>query len=99
MMLRDLNDLDADGATKELLQCCGSKQGARRLADLRPFSFIDEVLRAAEDVGDELTEADWLDGFAAHPRIGEKTASAWAQAEQAAALNAAQSVQQELARA
>ena len=99
MMLRDLNDLDADGAKKELLQCCGSKKWARRLADLRPFSSIDEVLRAAEDVGDELTEEDWLEAFAAHPRIGEKGTSAWAQAEQAAALNAAASVQQELAQA
>jgi OHCU decarboxylase len=99
MTLHDLNDLDTEAAHSALLQCCGSQKWARRVSGLRPFATIDEVLRAAEDVGDELNEQDWLEAFAAHPRIGEKSASAWAQAEQAAALNADQSVQQALAAA
>ena len=99
MTLHDFNDLEPEAAKQALLLCCGSQKWARRVADMRPFATVHELARAAEDVGDELNEEDWLEAFAAHPRIGERSASAWAEAEQAAALNAEQSVQQELAAA
>jgi OHCU decarboxylase len=38
----------------------------------RPYLVVDEVLAAADAVFDGLTEPDWLEAFAGHPRIGER---------------------------
>jgi OHCU decarboxylase len=97
--LTELNDLPAPQARAALLQCCGARQWVQRMTALRPFATTDDLLRAADRTALELTREDWLEAFAAHPRIGQRSASAWSQAEQAAALNADHTVQQRLARA
>lgn len=56
---------------------------------LRPFEHSADVLAAADRVWPQLSEADWLEAFAAHPRIGEPSESAWSRREQAAAYTAA----------
>jgi 2-oxo-4-hydroxy-4-carboxy-5-ureidoimidazoline decarboxylase len=99
MTLAELNALPAPQAQAALRQCCGSQAWVQRMIALRPFATTDDVLRAAQETAAALTAADWLEAFAAHPRIGERSASAWSQAEQAAALNAEQSVQAQLAQA
>ena len=38
---------------------------------MRPFENMSELLRRAGTVWDVLGEADWLEAFAAHPRIGD----------------------------
>ena len=53
---------------------------------------------AADDVALDLRPRDWQEAFAAHPRIGERSTSAWSQAEQPAALDAGEEVQQKLDR-
>jgi OHCU decarboxylase len=95
--LAQLNELAPAQAQAALRQCCGSRKWVQRMTALRPFATTDDVLRAADRAAMDLTTADWLEAFAAHPRIGERSASAWSQAEQAAALQAAQSVQDRLA--
>ena len=42
---------------------------------LEPFANRDEMLRAAERVWWALSPADWLEAFAAHPRIGDAGAN------------------------
>lgn len=98
MTLAEFNDLRPADAQKSLLQCCGSKRWVKLMAAQRPFATVDDLLAAAEEVAGELRPEDWLEAFAAHPRIGERSTSAWSQQEQAAALAAGQEVQQELAR-
>lgn len=99
MTLAELNALRAPAAQTALLQCCGSRRWVQRMMALRPFASAVDLLAAAEQVGRQLTDADWLEAFAAHPRIGESSASAWSQVEQAAALRAAQDMRARLAAA
>jgi 2-oxo-4-hydroxy-4-carboxy-5-ureidoimidazoline decarboxylase len=70
MQLDDLNALDADAAARELLQCCGSSRWARQMAASRPFASAEELIASADRYWAALDRADWLEAFAAHPRIG-----------------------------
>jgi OHCU decarboxylase len=95
--LAELNGASAAEAQRAFLQCCGSRRWARLMEDARPFATVDDVLQHAEIVARELGTKDWLEAFAAHPRIGERSDSAWSQNEQAAALNARGDVKASLA--
>jgi OHCU decarboxylase len=61
-------------AEAQLLACCGSYTWASRLAALRPFPTLNELIEQGEAIWATLTETDWLEAFAHHPRIGEKKA-------------------------
>lgn len=77
-----------DDAIASLLACCGSRAWARQVAGLRDTA-LDHRDQAATimghpgvliDLGSRvwfgLPEADWLEAFACHPRIGEARAPA-----------------------
>ena len=57
----------------ELLRCCGSREWVQRMLALQPFPTAERVLEAADRVWWELSPRDWLEAFAAHPRIGESS--------------------------
>ena len=84
-----LNALPRDQAVAQLRVFCASSRWAQRMADLRPFEDGPALLRQAERAFWQLSEADWMEAFAAHPRIGERIsphdheAQAHSQAEQA----------------
>lgn len=61
-------------ATAALLGVCHSSRWAEALADQRPFGSWSRLLLAARDTWRGLDHADWLEAFAAHPRIGEDPA-------------------------
>jgi allantoicase len=67
-----LNALAPDDARIELLACCGSAAWAQRMVEARPFADLVALKHEASRASDSLTERDWLEAFAAHPRIGEK---------------------------
>ena len=56
----------------------------------RPYPDVDRLLDAAERAWSELKPADWLQAFAAHPRIGEQGghAPATSEREQSAVMDA-----------
>ena len=88
--LIEWNRMDAAEAEAKLLACCGSRPWAAELVEQRPFASADALMQAADDVWFGLDEADWLEAFACHPRIGERKAStteylASSESEQAAA--------------
>jgi OHCU decarboxylase len=85
-------------AEASMLACCGSKRWARRMARARPFPGGVELLAGADRIWRELSEDDWLEAFAAHPRIGAP-ASGQAAAEQAGARGASGETLAALARA
>jgi OHCU decarboxylase len=108
--LARLNSLSAAEAETELLKCCGSTVWARTLSARRPFGDAPELLAAADEVWWRLSERDWLEAFAAHPRIGGRGSSdaaraqhaqaeGWSEQEQAGARTAAQATLDELAAA
>jgi len=70
-----LNLLTDDEATKELLQCCGSKRWAAAVATARPYDTLEIVLATAHDIWWALDRSDWLEAFRSHPKIGEKKAA------------------------
>ncbi|HSN30459.1 MAG TPA: 2-oxo-4-hydroxy-4-carboxy-5-ureidoimidazoline decarboxylase, partial [Kofleriaceae bacterium] len=63
----------------------------------QPFEDRAAMLRIAERIWWSLGEADHREAFAAHPKIGEKSSSAWSQKEQAGAAGAEQATLAELA--
>ncbi len=78
-----LNDLPRDEAVAVLRACCGSTRWVEAMAARRPFEDVPAMIRAADRLWWSLSEDDWLEAFAAHPRIGERSASRWSSEEQA----------------
>jgi 2-oxo-4-hydroxy-4-carboxy-5-ureidoimidazoline decarboxylase len=71
MNLARINGWSVEEARVELLRSCGSRRWAEAMTGHRPFATEAAVLDAAEQVWWELERADWLEAFAAHPRIGD----------------------------
>lgn len=97
MRLADLNALDEETAVRELLRCCGSRRWARTMAAARPFESMSALEQAADACWQGLQAADTLEAFAAHPKIGERSASTWASGEQSGARTATDDVRERLA--
>jgi OHCU decarboxylase len=104
--LNQLNELSAHDAEAEFLKCCGSTRWARAMTGARPFETLDDVLTQADRVWRSLSEADWLEAFRAHPKIGEKKAATtqsaeaqkWSAQEQSGVAQASASTISELAK-
>ena len=72
---------------------------------MRPIANESALIEVADQQWATMTEADWLEAFEAHPRIGEREAVhadarslAWSQQEQASAETAQAQVLAELAK-
>jgi OHCU decarboxylase len=96
--------LPESAAASRLLVCCGSKAWAWKVARARPLRTPDELFAAAETAFDQLDRDDWLEVFAAHPRIGERAtgedqSSRWSEQEQAGTEGAPAEILDELAQA
>ncbi|HUK36647.1 MAG TPA: 2-oxo-4-hydroxy-4-carboxy-5-ureidoimidazoline decarboxylase [Vicinamibacterales bacterium] len=84
MTLGALNHLDGSLARAEFLRCCGSTRWATAMAHGRPFDSLESMRARGDAVWRALTKADWLEAFAAHPKIGEqRPVGAWSASEQA----------------
>ena len=77
-----INGLSADAAAAALTRCCASQHWVKRMLAGRAFASDQELFRAAEREWWALDRGDWLEAFAAHPRIGERTTDAWSSGEQ-----------------
>ena len=103
MRLDELNALDDDAATRELLRCCGSTQWAARMAAARPFADAAALMDRADAIWWSLQPDDWLEAFGAHPRIGgtggARTGETreWSAQEQSGVAGAARAVAERLA--
>ncbi len=58
-------------AQEALLTCCGSTIWAHTLVANRPYSTPEALLKSSAKLWFTLSEPDWLEAFAQHPRIGE----------------------------
>jgi len=71
------------------------------MAGARPFASLDAAGAAADRIWTSLDRSDWLEAFAAHPRIGAAApagqAGEWSAREQAGAADASATVQRRLA--
>jgi 2-oxo-4-hydroxy-4-carboxy-5-ureidoimidazoline decarboxylase len=71
MRIDELNAMSSDTAHAAFLRCCGSSRWADAMTARRPFASAADVVRAATEIEANLKSADWLEAFAAHPRIGD----------------------------
>jgi 2-oxo-4-hydroxy-4-carboxy-5-ureidoimidazoline decarboxylase len=79
-----LSVLDETNLEATLASCCGSTTWVERVLAAWPYEDDATLRAAAEEAWWSLTETDWLEAFAAHPRIGDRDlADQWAGAEQA----------------
>jgi len=58
-------------AEATFLRCCGARRWAEQMATSRPFRSEADLFDAADRIWRGLARADWLEAFAAHPRIGD----------------------------
>jgi OHCU decarboxylase len=98
------NQADEAGATETMLACCAARRWAQGMVALRPFSNAESLSHTADEVWSTMEEPDWLEAFAAHPRIGERKApaaetiaSTWSKREQSSTATAPQRVLADLA--
>lgn len=87
----DLDAIPARTAASFLANCCGSSRWVSEMVSARPFGSRDAVLTEADRIWTSLDASDWLEAFAHHPRIGERTGAVpqgelggeWSEEEQA----------------
>ncbi|KAF4038913.1 OHCU decarboxylase [Phytophthora infestans] len=75
---------------QKLLHCCGSTRWVAEMSKRFPVRDFAELCQAADAVDASLTREDWLEAFAAHPRIGRTKGpiKEWEAQEQKATKNA-----------
>jgi 2-oxo-4-hydroxy-4-carboxy-5-ureidoimidazoline decarboxylase len=104
--LSSWNEATPQAALETMIACCCARRWAAAMVALRPIKSVGELSAAADRIWSTMEEADWMEAFACHPRIGEKKAAqaskksaSWSQQEQSSAETAAQRVLVELAEA
>ncbi len=78
-LLARWNGLSSEEAMTQILPCCGSKAWAREMAARRPLADEAALLAASNEAWRNLAEADWMEAFNSHPRIGQSRASSSSQ--------------------
>lgn len=100
-----LNAVPPDEIKQQFLNCCGSQNWARQMTQKRPFASLEQLLKTADDAWWSLDQADWLEAFSSHPKIGERKAAThvgaaaqhWSEQEQSSVASAAADTREELA--
>ncbi|MGA9671358.1 MAG: 2-oxo-4-hydroxy-4-carboxy-5-ureidoimidazoline decarboxylase [Terracidiphilus sp.] len=102
--LQSWNAADTSDAIESMIACCGSRRWVEAMVALRPIASVLKLSESADHVWGTMNEADWMEAFATHPRIGERKAAhataksaAWSSQEQSSAVSAEASVLEELA--
>ena len=106
MTLHELNILPKEQLKQELFKCCGSENWVNKMLPFFPADDMVELINDAEDQWYECTEADWLEAFTHHPKIGDveslkkkfAATAQWASGEQSAVSTASQQTIEALAK-
>ena len=99
--LNGIHRLDPAAAEAELMRCCRSAAWAQAMVQARPFADIPALKRLGAQTWRKLDKFDWLEAFAAHPRLGEEPegsdpAVTWAREEHASVGAAAAPLRQQI---
>lgn len=105
--LEQLNNASRETAETSFLDCCGSRSWAQKMTEARPFADDGELIKKAEQIWQNLAAEDWLEAFAAHPKIGARKAAplqqeqsaTWSRGEQSDVQTATETVLDALAEA
>lgn len=102
-VLETWNHADTGTARDAMLACCGATRWADAMVAARPLQSFAALNETADRIWASMGEADWIEAFACHPRIGERETRAtgqsasWSTQEQAAAATASNQLLAELA--
>jgi OHCU decarboxylase len=66
------NSLGEEEARDQLFQCLALRTWAENVAAGRPYDTLNHLMGRVDSEMDRLGDGDWLQAFAAHPRIGER---------------------------
>ncbi len=98
------NKADEPTARATMLACCGARRWTDAMVSSRPIADVFALSAVADRIWATMTEPDWLEAFASHPRIGSQhpaqshdTSVAWAQEEQSSTLDASTTTLDKLA--
>ncbi|HEY4460483.1 MAG TPA: 2-oxo-4-hydroxy-4-carboxy-5-ureidoimidazoline decarboxylase [Pseudonocardiaceae bacterium] len=80
--MRRFNGLPADDLRPLLLRCVAVPRWANALVERRPYARFADLLDAASELTAGLTDDEVLLALADHPKIGQRTNSAWSKSEQ-----------------
>jgi OHCU decarboxylase len=97
--LAALNDCAPEVARAQFKRCCSSSLWNHLMEEARPFAGITELEACADRAWASCSQDDWLEAFAAHPRIGETSGKRWSQQEQSSVAVAPSEVLDALAKA
>ena len=105
--LGQLNGASQAVAESAFLSCCSSRRWAEKMTEARPFADIPGLLNQAREIWHNLETEDWLEAFAAHPKIGARQSgpqatpqsAEWSHAEQSGTQAAPDPVRNALAEA
>ncbi|KZY72251.1 OHCU decarboxylase, partial [Oleiphilus sp. HI0065] len=71
--LEELNALSKEDAAFAFTNCCTASRWVAGMVEARPFDTIDQCHLAAKTIWDTMEEADFLEAFEGHPKIGDVT--------------------------
>jgi 2-oxo-4-hydroxy-4-carboxy-5-ureidoimidazoline decarboxylase len=71
MNLEQLNTLNTEQATHMFMQCCTSSTWVNVMVQARPFASQQVLEQQADLAWQGLAEADYLEAFEGHPKIGD----------------------------
>jgi len=71
MTLDELNNLTAEKATETFTGCCAAERWVEKMVNGRPYASVGELLKKADEYWWTMEEADFLQAFTAHPKIGD----------------------------
>jgi len=102
--LRAWNVADPATALDAMIACCAARRWAAAMVALRPITGVLDLSEAADRIWATMEESDWMEAFAAHPRIGDRKpahatakSAAWSTQEQSSTNEAAEKVLEDLA--
>lgn len=71
MNIETLNALPEEELRTQLSHCCGSTYWVNGMIQERPFTSVQDLHLQADKIWATSTEADWLEAFTHHPKIGD----------------------------
>ena len=71
MKLSHFNNIDDNERCRLLMGCCSCSRWATKLSAEGPFSSIQHLIEKATRCWSEMGEADILEAFSGHPKIGD----------------------------
>lgn len=88
--LNTFNDKTTEEAFDILYDICRSREWADKMVNSRPFETVGSFLSSAEEYFRALSGEEWLKAFAAHPKLGDRTAPAREAKEQSGTASASE---------